>query len=294
MRWALRSVVREPLVLFLAAGAGLFLLWSAKGDSGATTDSRIVVGEETIRNLAQNWTRTRLRPPTTEELHGLVEDHVREEVFYREALSLGLDRDDTIIRRRLRQKLEFVSDDLGAHAPPSEEQLRAFLAENPDPFRRDPRFTWTHVFLSPKRDAAGRTDTVRHLLAELNGPRGARDAGEAGDPFLLPFDFDGSSSAEVAALFGDAFASAMGRLGPGRWHGPIQSAYGEHLVLVRQIVPGHVPPLDEIRDAVRREWETKNRRDVNEAFYQKLRSRYRVLIEELPGSPMRTATGSGQ
>lgn len=293
MRRGLRNVLHEPLVLFLVIGAGLFLLWSAKGGPAPTTDERIVVGAGTVQNLAENWTRTRLRPPTPAELRGLVEDHVREEVLYREALSLGLDRDDTIIRRRLRQKLEFVSDDLGAHAQPSEQQLQDYLVRNPEPFRLDPRFTWTHVFLNSKRDATTRAGSVRRLLTELNGPGGAREAGERGDPFLLPFDFNASTSTEIAALFGDAFAKALAQLEPGRWHGTIQSAYGEHLVLVRQRVPGRVPPLDEVRDAVRREWAAKTRRDANEAFYQRLRSRYRVVIEDQPSAPGQPAAAAG-
>lgn len=287
-----RAVLREPVVLFLAAGAGLFLVWTAKGDRTPATSEQIFVGAATIQTLAENWTRVRLRPPTAEELAGLVDDHVREEVYYREALALGLDRDDTIIRRRLRQKLEFLSADLGGLAQPSDEQLRQYLAEHPDPFRRETRLTWTHVFLSPRRAGAAGPDAVQRLLVALNGPGGGRVAQEAGDPFLLPFDFDAVATADVARLFGDAFAGALATLEPGRWQGPIASGYGAHLVLVRQRVPGSVPALEEVRDAVRREWQSQARRDANEAVYQKLRGRYRVVLEEAGGAPGGTAAAS--
>ena len=288
---AARAILREPLVLFLAAGAGLFLAWTAKGDPARPTSEQILVGAATIQTLAENWTRVRLRPPTAEELRGLVDDHVREEVYYREALALGLDRDDTIIRRRLRQKLEFLSADLGGQAQPSDDQLRQYLAEHPDLFRRETRLTWTHVFLSPRRAGAAGPDAVQRLLAALNGPGGDRAAQEAGDPFLLPFDFDAVTTADVARLFGDDFAAVLAALEPRRWQGPIASGYGEHLVLVRQRIPGSVPALEEVRDAVRREWQSKARRDANEAFYQKLRGRYRVVLEDA-GAPGGTAAAS--
>jgi hypothetical protein len=293
MRRAIRALLREPLVLFLVAGAGVFLLWSARNGPSSPTSHRIVVTLETVQNLAENWTRTRLRPPTSEELHGLVEDHIREEVFYREALSLGLDRDDTVIRRRLRQKLEFVSDDLGAYVQPADEQLQDYLDKNSEQFRRDPRFTWSHVFLSGKRHSTARADTAQRLLAALNGPAGDDNARRQGDPFVLALDFETSTSAEVTALFGDAFATTLARLEPGRWYGPIPSAYGDHLVLVRQRVPGRIPELREIREAVQREWQTTARREANETFYQKLRSRYRIVIETPSGVAERTAEATG-
>jgi hypothetical protein len=275
---ALRRWAREPLLHFLVAGTALFALWYGRGDPAAKRE-RIVVTAATIDVLAENWTRLRLRPPTAEELSGLVEDHIREEIFYREALALGLDREDTIIRRRLRQKLEFVSEDLASQAQPTEQQLQQYLAEHADAFRADPRFTFTHVFLSPKRRGAALDGDAAGLLAELNRPGGSKDAQEGGDPFLLPFDFEAAGSAEVAAMFGDEFATALATLETGAWRGPIRSGYGAHLVLVRDRLPGRAPALAEVREAVRREWETRARRESNEAFYRRLRSRYAVSVE---------------
>jgi hypothetical protein len=173
-----------------------------------------------------------------------------------------------------------------------QEELRRYLAEYPDPFRRETRLTWTHIFLNPRRAGAAGPDAVQRLLATLNGPGGDRVAQEAGDPFLLPFDFDAVATADVARLFGDAFAAALATLEPGRWQGPIASGYGAHLVLVRQRIPGSVPALEEVRNAVRREWQSKARRDANEAFYQKLRGRYRVVLEDAGGTPGGTAAAS--
>ncbi len=276
--------LREPLLHFFVAGAALFAVWEARTDSVAARDERIVVNAATVESLAGNWARLWHRPPTAAELQGLIDDHIREEVLYREALALGLDRDDTIIRRRLRQKLEFVSEDVAAQVEPTEAQLEAFLAQNADAFRVEPRHSFRHVFLNPGRRGAALGRDAERILAALNRPGEAEQAEEEGDPFLLPFEFDTTSTEEVRRLFGGEFSEALPTLDPGRWRGPIRSGYGVHLVIVHGRVPGRVPALSEVRDAVRREWVAKARRDANEAFYQRLRSRYTVAIERPGGA----------
>jgi hypothetical protein len=285
----LRGWLREPLLHFLVAGAALFVLWEGRRDAVAARTDRIVVSAATVETLAGNWARIRHRPPTAAELEGLIDDHIREEVLYREALALGLDKDDTIIRRRLRQKLEFVSEDVAAQVEPTEAQLEAFLSQHPDAFRVEPRHAFRHVFLSPGRRGAALGADAERLLAALNRPGETEKAEEEGDPFLLPFEFDAASAEEVRRLFGGEFAAALPTLHPGRWQGPIRSSYGAHLVLVVRQVPGRVPALGEVRDAVRREWMAKARRDANEAFYQRLRSRYTVAVERPGGTAVDSA-----
>jgi hypothetical protein len=281
---AFRGWLREPLLHFFVVGAALFALWEGRSNAGAARADRIVVSAAAVETLAGNWARIRNRPPTAAELEGLVDDHIREEVLYREALALGLDKDDTIIRRRLRQKLEFVSEDVAVQVEPTEAQLEAFLSENPDAFRVEPRHAFRHVFLSPGRRGAALGRDAGRLLAALNRPGETAKAEEEGDPFLLPFEFDAVSSEEVTRLFGGELAAALPSLDPGCWQGPIRSGYGAHLVLVVRRVPGRVPALGEVRDAVRREWMAKTRRDAKEAFYQRLRSRYTVAVERPGGA----------
>jgi hypothetical protein len=284
-----RRWLREPLVHFFVAGAALFAVWEARSASLPVRADRIVISAATVESLAGNWARLRHRPPTAVELDGLIDDHIREEVLYREALALGLDKDDTIIRRRLRQKLEFVSEDVAAHVEPTETQLETFLSQNPDAFRVEPRHSFRHVFLSRGRRGAALGRDAARLLAALNRPGEAEKAEEEGDPFLLPFEFDAASLEEVKRLFGDEFAAALPTLDPGRWLGPIRSGYGAHLVLVQRRVPGRVPAVGEVRDAVRQKWLAKARRDANEAFYQRLRSRYTVAVEYPGGVPAEPA-----
>ena len=135
---------------FLVLGAALFGLFSMVGKKDAEAPAKIVISASRVATLADRFARTWRRPPTEQELQGLVEDYIRDEIFYREGRAAGLDRDDVVIRRRVRQKMEFLAEDMAA-AEPSEEQLAAYLASNPERFRTEDRLTFHHVFLSATR-----------------------------------------------------------------------------------------------------------------------------------------------
>lgn len=229
--------------------------------------------------MAVAFTRTWQRPPTTEELEGLIRDRVREEVYCREAMALGLDKDDTIIRRRLRQKMEFLTDDLVAQAKPTDEELNAYLTAHPDPFRVQRRFTFSHVYLNPDKHGEHLARDTAELLALLNRAGGRADASTLGDSFLLDHTFEVLPGSEVAKLFGEQFAAKLGEVSPGEWQGPVQSGYGMHLVFVSERTEGRVPPLDEVRDAVGREWANARRLEANEKLYDAMLKRYAVTIE---------------
>ena len=179
---------------------------------------------------------------------------MREEVLYREALTLGLDRDDTIVRRRLRQKMEFVSDEAAALAQPTDNELADYLAAHPDAFRVEPRVTFAQVYLDPRRRAKTFAADAARLLGELNRA-GARASAKLGDGLLLLEPrYENASRTDVARLFGDAFGEALFQQPRGRWVGPIESGYGAHLVRVETIVPGGVATLGDVRPLVEREW----------------------------------------
>jgi hypothetical protein len=207
---------------------------------------------------------------------------VQEEVYSREAMALGLDLDDTIIRRRLRQKMEFLTDDVAALAEPTEADLAAYLQAHADAFRVQRKFTFSHVYLSPERhgDNLGR-DTVE-LLAQLRQAGDRAEVAELGDPFLLEHRFQSQPAGEVTKLFGEKFTAALGGLEPGQWQGPIESGYGLHLVWISERTDGRVPALGEVRDAVQREWANARRLEMNERFYRELLKRYDVTIEPAP------------
>ncbi len=276
----MKRLLKEPLLHFLLLGAVLFAAYAVLPRGGAGDLGRIVVTQGKIENLRASFSRVWQRPPSPAELDGLVQDYIRDEVLAREAMALGLDKDDTIIRRRLRQKIEFISDDIAAQSEPTDAELSAYLTAHPDAFRVEQRFTFSQVYLNPEKHGDLARDTAQ-LLAQLNQAGGKADFSALGDPFLLERQFTAAPASEVAKQFGEKFAVNLGGLVPGQWQGPVESGYGVHLVLVSERTDGRVPALADVRDAVRREWANARRLEANEKFYQELLKRYIVTIEGL-------------
>jgi hypothetical protein len=290
----MKRLLKEPLLHFLLLGAGLFLAYRLLQErNGSREPGQIVVTLGEIEQIAAGFARTWQRPPTPEELAGLVRERVREEVYCREALALGLDRDDTVIRRRLRQKMEFVSEDIAALVEPTEAELEEYLRTHPDSFRVEPRFTFAQVYLDPQKHGAELASDASQLLARLNQAGAEADLSTLGDSRMLEPRFVGLPSSEVARQFGGQFALALDALQPGRWQGPIESGYGVHLVYVSEREQGRAPALAEVRESVRRDCDAARRSAANEAFYAELLKRYRVTIEGLEPAdqPLTFATG---
>jgi hypothetical protein len=275
------KLIREPLLHFLVLGAGLFLLFEVlEGGQAIRPDAgpeRLVVSAAKVEQLAI-WAKQRGRPPTEPELRGLVEGHIVEEILYREALALGLDRDDTIVRRRLRQKMDFIVGDLAAAREPTDGELQAFLDENAERFLLEGRVAFRHVYVDTDRrgEAAGAEAT--RLLAVLNAGGPEVDTSELGDRFLLEVGEGLQREGDVARLLGREFTEGLREVGTGHWGGPVQSAYGLHLVLVTERVPGRKPALPEVRDVVRRDWLFERRREAEASFLAALRERYRIEV----------------
>ena len=269
---------REPLLHFLALGALLFVLFNWRG-GGSAGSNRIVITPGQIDSMVATFSRTWQRPPTEQELKGLVDDYVREEIATREAMSLGLDRDDTVIRRRLRQKLEFVAEDTIDATPPTDAQLGAWLEAHPDAFRIEPRVAFRQVYVSPDRRGAAAEGDARTLLASLNAAGPDAPIDNAGDPLMLPREVPLSSRTDVARQFGEEFADAVLQTGPGRWAGPIRSGYGLHLVCVGQKEDARLPALSDVRPIVEREFLAERRRRELDAMYERMLERYRVTVE---------------
>jgi hypothetical protein len=249
-----------------------------KRTSGDTRKINVTSGQ--IEHLEVTFTRANQRPPTKEELEGLIRDHIRGEVYYREALALGLDRDDAVIRQRLRTKMEFISEDVATQVEPSESQLRTYLKEHPDKFLVEQRFSFVQVYLNPDRHENHVTHDAQQLLAKLDAAGGKANIPELGDPFLLNPKCDDVSSSDVAKDFGDKFAASLQKLPVGKWQGPVDSGLGMHLVYVSKRTPGRIPQLDDVREAVRHEWANDYRLEANEKFYEGLLKRYTVTVEQ--------------
>jgi hypothetical protein len=257
----------------------MFGLFALIGDRSELEPDEIVIGAGHIERMSQAWRKTRMRPPTQLELEGLIEDFIREEVYYREAMILGLDQDNAVIRRHLRQKMEFLSEDIAAQVDHEDSDLQTFLDANPDKFREDARISFRHIYFS--RDARGDMieSDARQVLATLSGSEADEAAVSLGDSLPLPIAMELSPQREIASLFGSEFAVSLTQLETGRWLGPVVSGFGLHLVFIEERVEANVPDLDVVRDAVIREWREVKRQDVNKVFFAELRSRYSVVVE---------------
>jgi hypothetical protein len=280
------TLLREPLFQFLVLGAALFGLFHLVGNKKADPPERIVVSSARIDNLADGFARTWRRPPSKEELQGLVDDYIRDEVFYREGRAAGLDRDDVIIRRRVRQKMEYFAEDASVPEP-SEAQLAAYLAANPERFKTEDRLTFRQVFLSATRRGAAIDRDSQHVAEVLAHADAAVDVTALSDPFLLGEEFQAALQTELAGIFGDVFAKRLSVVEQSRWQGPIPSSFGQHFVYISERIQGGAPPLDAIRDAVRREWSNARRLEAEQKLYASLRERYEIVVEQPPATSAR-------
>jgi len=275
----MRKLLREPLLHFMLLGLGLFLLhgWMA-GPAGGSGRS-IVITQGRIEQLAAGFARMHQRAPAASELEALIDDAIREEIFYREAKALGLDQEDTIVRRRLRQKLEFVSEDVVPVPEPTDGQLRGYLQAHPEKFRSEASYSLSQVYLNPQRHGERLAVHMQSLLAELQRVGAVADASKLGDALLLEHRFQNVTASELARLFGVEFETALRALPTTEWHGPVPSGYGVHLVFVDKRDDGRAVALEYVRDEVRREWIHDQRQQANERFYADLRERYEVTVE---------------
>jgi hypothetical protein len=275
----LGRLLREPLLHFLLLGGVLFVIFGQGGPEPPAGGTEIVVTAADIERIAAGFSATWQRPPSENELQGAINDHIREEVLYRTGLSLGLDKDDTIVRRRIRQKMDFFLEDTVGE--PNESELRAFFDANANKFRVEPRISFRQVFLSSKR--SNPKADAEALLPQLvaSGP----NVEGGGDPLLLPETFGLTPLSQIDAQFGEGFATELSKVEPGHWAGPLKSAYGFHLVLVTAAQPSQLPPFEEVRDAVQREWFAARRAAVLNEQYQKLQANYHVRVEGLNGAP---------
>jgi hypothetical protein len=274
-----KRLLKEPLLHFLILGAALFGLFSLVGKQEAEP-AKILVSTARIANLADGFARTRQRPPSVEELRGLIDDYIRDEVFYREGKAIGLDRDDIVVRRRVRQKMEFMAEDM-AVAEPNDEQLTEYLTANAERFRSEDRLTFRHVYLSAARSGALERDAGL-VAAKLAGVGEETDAAALGDRFLLGDEFQAIARSEIVRTFGERFAEQLFILAQGRWQGPVSSSFGMHFVHVSERTQGNPLPLDSVRVAVRREWMNARRLDAEANFYRNLHARYQIEVEALP------------
>lgn len=273
--------LKEPLVHFLLLGAGIFGVHAwRQGDTDSEAEDkgkRIEINAAVITRLTDAWTRQFLRPPSAADLSGQVDAHIKEEVLCREALAMGLDRDDSIVRRRLAQKLEFLTQDISMAAPPDEEALARFFTQHAARYSRPAEVGFRHVFFSRERRGPTVEDQAREALAALTKSGVSEET--LGDPFLHDFTFAGQREQDVSGLFGPEFARTVMSAPLGTWTGPVSSSYGLHLLLVTEHAGPQPEPLARVRDTVMRDLLDERRRQANGEVIAGLRKNYEIVID---------------
>lgn len=279
----MQRFVREPLVHFLVLGALIFFVFSAVTEQ-AVDENEIYVSRGQQENLVNTFARTWQRLPTPGEYQGLLRDYIRQEIAYRQSREMGLDENDIVIRRRLRQKMEMLAEDVAALVPPTNEELQSYLETHPDEFAIEPRFGLYQLYFSVDLRGEDAHDDARRTLDAIGPGLPDEDTLALGDPLSLPVVLEDSSPSDLGRLFGEAFAGSVAELEPGSWQGPVQSGFGWHLVYVFEVEPGRQPTLDEVRSQVELEVKTLRRKASIDSLYERLAENYRIEIEPLlPG-----------
>ena len=277
----LYTFLREPLLHFLLIGSALFAAYNLQNE-GIVENNRIVISEAEIDRLITLWEKKRQRLPTQSELQGLIEQQIREEVMYREAIAMGLDQNDSVVRRRLAQKVEFISADLAALAEPGETELADYLATHGDTFELPARINFVQIYIDLNKHGDNAQAHANSLLDKLGQSGSDLDIETIGDSLMLDHQYEQLTEHDISRLFGKDFANNLFTLPVGSWQGPVLSGYGPHLVRIDNKTEARLPELETVRDKVRDEWLAQQRRIMDEAFYNGLRQRYEIIIKNIP------------
>lgn len=276
VRW-----LSEPLLHFLLLGVVLFAVsdWLEHGRGGVESSKQIQLTLDDARQLERVFESQWGRPPSPEEFGHLVESKIQEEVLYREGLAMGLDKEDTIVKRRLAQKLRFLAEDVAAAHEPTTAELESWYEQNHARFAEPSRLSFRHLYFSPDtRGQHARDDAVK-ALAKLEGqPEDAKIAGSLADPFMSQEYYRDRAPEYLGKEFGPQFALAVTHLTPGSWQGPIESGFGWHLVFVDTVIPGRIPAFEEIEPEVKTAWLGEQKEQAWTKAYAEMRAKYTVSI----------------
>ena len=280
MSSAIKRLLREPLVHFVVLGVVLFVGYAYLKPGGELeSPHEIALTLDELAQLEILFESQWRRQPTPEEFSGMVETKVRQEVLYREALAMGLDKNDEIVKRRMVQKMQFLAEDVAAAHEPTTEELRAWYAKNSDKFALPSRVSFRHLYFSPDRRGTQVYDDAARALAKLAGePEDSKLTESLADRFMFQDYYADRTSESLAKDFGPQFAVAVPKLTPGAWQGPIESGYGWHLVFVDSLIPGRDPAFEEVEPDVKTAWLGEQKAAAWREAYEEMRAKYTVLL----------------
>ena len=277
----LKRWLREPLLHFLLLGAVLFAAYAytQRGRGGVESSKQIAVSLDDLRTMDMYFESQWHRQPTPAEFQAMVEDKVREEVLYREALAMGLDKDDTIVKRRMAQKMQFLAEDVAAAHEPSTAELKAWFEKNNTKFALPSRYSFRHLYFSPdKRGQNAQADAAMALPKVAGQPENSTLALSLGDRFMFQDYYGDRTPDAIAKEFGPQFAVALEKLKPGSWQGPIESGYGWHLVYIDTVIPGRIPAFEEMEPDIKTAWLAEQKQQAWQKAYADMRAKYTLLL----------------
>jgi peptidyl-prolyl cis-trans isomerase C len=286
--------LREPLLHFLLLGLALFAVYSylQRGRGGVESSKQIALTLDELGQMEMYFESQWHRRPTPQEFQAMVEDKVREEVLYREGIAMGLDKDDTIVKRRMAQKMQFLAEDVAAAHEPSSAEQKAWFDKNEDKFALPSRYSFRHLYFSSDKRGKNAQDDASKALAKIAGqPQDFKQAASLADPFMFQDYYGDRTPDAIAKEFGPPFAVALERLKPGSWQGPVESGYGWHLVFVDSVIPGRIPAFEEVESDVKTAWLSDQKAQAIETAYKAMRAKYTVL---LPAAPAKVTASAGQ
>ena len=281
----MKRLLREPLVHFLLIGAALFALshYLQPVRSAAPSSKQILLSPDELAQLAMLFQSQWKRDPTPEEFGRMVEQKVQSEVLYREALAMGLDKNDEIVKRRVALKMQFLAEDVAAAREPATGELKSWFKTNRAKFAQPPRLSFRHLYFSPDRRGTRAHEDAAKALARLAGqPEDTKVAEGVTDPFMFQEYYRDRAADYLGKEFGPQFAVAVERLKPGSWQGPIESGFGWHLVFLDTVIPGRVPDFEEIETDVKTAWLGERKALAWDKAYKEMRAKYTVLLPKPP------------
>lgn len=272
----MKKLLKEPIVLIIIIGGLFYLLngWLTK--KSIPEEKKIELSTSQIQQIAGQFSKTWMRQATDEELQALIKEHIRDEVYYREAMAMGLDKNDAVIRRRMRQKLEILLNDMAAARVPSNQVLTNFMNENEEKFSKDPVISFQQIYLNPDKRSDIKSDAISILEDLKNGKKSE----ELGDATMLGYAFNEYTQSEITRQFGEKFTQQIIKLRPGDWQGPVFSSMGVHIVKIDVFTSGKMPQLSEIRDKVEREWMAETSKELKDEAFEELLKDYEIVIEK--------------
>ena len=284
----IKRLLREPLLHFLLIGAALFAAYAyfePRLDTATAPSRQIRLTQDELLQLATAFQAQWRRTPSVQEFAAMAEDKVRQEVLYREALALGLDKDDEIVKRRMAQKMKFIAEDVAAAREPTSAELEAWFDKNQNRFRLPGRVGFRQLYFSPDRRGAKARDDAAKALAALSGqPEDTPIAASLGDRMIFQDYYRDRTTEFLGKEFGPGFALGVARQAPGAWQGPIESGMGWHLVFVDAVVPGRLPEFAEIEPEVKTAWLGEHKALAWDKAYKEMRAKYLLMLPAPPDS----------